>query len=379
LGCISTSAFSGATTNTPSLAAAQAVLQGFKDQLSNNTDLLGMAYAVAYPFGIVGIILTMLLIQKVFALDSKTDGIVGEAASGSDDRTPEHVDLEVTNPNFDGLSLRNVPFALESGVVFSRVCRNGRVNVPADDSVIHLGDVVRLVGSKTKLLEFERVIGRKSAIDLNTVPSELTTERLYVTKRSVPGRSLRELNFEQLYGAVVTRITRAEVEFAARDDVRLQFGDLLYVVGSEGGVTKVAGLIGNKPAALDRPHVLPVFVGISLGVILGGVPIVLPGTPAPVRLGLAGGPLIVALMLSQIGRAGPLIWYLTPGQFGASGDWDCLIPGVRRIEVRQPIPGGKPRSGSTSPTPAKPPGFMRSIVFLEGSGCGIGGNPRAGR
>jgi putative transport protein len=173
--------------------------------------------------------------------------------------------------------------------------------------------VIRLVGSKTKLLEFERVIGRKSAIDLKTVPSELTTERLYVTKRSVLGRSLRELNFEQLYGAVVTRVTRAEVEFAAGDDVRLQFGDLLFVVGSEGGVTKVAGLIGNKPAALDHPHVLPVFVGILLGVILGSVPIVLPGTPAPVRLGLAGGPLIVALVLSQIGRVGPLIWYLTPG------------------------------------------------------------------
>src|SRR5271166_2934436 len=206
-----------------------------------------------------------------------------------------------------------VPFALESGIVFSRLYRDGRVNVLADDSVIRVGDVIRLVGSKTKLLEFERVIGRKSAIDLKTVPSGLTTERLYVTKRSVLGRSLRELNFEQLYGAIVTRVTRAEVEFAAGDDVRLQFGDLLFVVGSEGGVTKVAGLIGNKPAALDHPHVLPVFVGIFLGVILGSVPIVLPGTPAPVRLGLAGGPLIVALVLSQIGRVGPLIWYLTPG------------------------------------------------------------------
>jgi putative transport protein len=305
--------FSGATTNTPSLAAAQAVLQGFKDQPSSNTDLLGMAYAVAYPFGIIGIILTMLLIKKVFALEPKTEAIAAETATDADNRTPDHVDLEVTNPNVDGLRLRDVPFALESGIVFSRLYRNGHVNVPADDSKIHLGDVVRLVGPRTNLVEFERVIGQKSAIDLKTVPSELTTERLYVTKRSVLGRSLRELNFEQLYGAVVTRVTRAEVEFAARDDVRLQFGDLLFVVGSEGGVTKVADLIGNKPSALDHPHVLPVFVGIMLGVILGSVPIVLPGTPAPVRLGLAGGPLIVALLLSQIGRAGPLIWYLTPG------------------------------------------------------------------
>jgi len=165
-----------------------------------------MAYAVAYPFGIIGIILTMLLIKKVFVLDPRTDGKLGETASGLDDRGLEHVDLEVTNPNVEGVGLRDIPFALESGVVFSRMYRSGHVNVPADDAVIHLGDVIRLVGSKTKLLEFERVIGRKSALDLQTVPRELTTERLYATKRSMLGRSLRELNFEQLYGAVITRV-----------------------------------------------------------------------------------------------------------------------------------------------------------------------------
>jgi putative transport protein len=304
--------FSGATTNTPSLAAAQAVLQGFQNQPKNNSDLLGMAYAVAYPFGIIGIILTMLLIKRMFAVDLRTEEVSEEPVSETDDRTPDHVDLEVTNPNVDGVGLHDLPFAVESGIVFSRLYRDGEVTVPTDNSVIHLGDVIRLVGSKTKLLEFEKVLGHKSAIDLRTIPSDLTTERLYVTKRSVLGRSLRELNFEQLYGAVVTRVTRAEVEFAARDDVRLQFGDLLFVVGSQGSVETVADLVGNKPKLLDHPHVLPVFVGILLGVILGGIPIVLPGTPAPVRLGLAGGPLIVALVLSQIGRAGPLIWYLTP-------------------------------------------------------------------
>jgi putative transport protein len=305
--------FSGATTNTPSLAAAQAVLQGFKDQSSSNTDLLGMAYAVAYPFGIFGIILTMLLIRNVFHINPEAEAIAKNIEAEADDRTPDHIDLDVTNPNVNGLELRDVPFAMESGIVFSRLYSNGSVQVPGEDSVIHLGDVVRVVGPRTKLLEFEKIIGLKSAIDLKTVPSELTTERLYVTKRSVLGRSLRELNFEHLYGAVVTRVTRAEVEFAARDDVRLQFGDLLFVVGAKGGVRKVADLIGNKPKALDDPHVLPVFVGILLGVVLGSIPIALPGIPAPVRLGLAGGPLIVALVLSQIGGASPLIWYLAPG------------------------------------------------------------------
>jgi putative transport protein len=305
--------FSGATTNTPSLAAAQAVLQNLKDQPSSNADLLGMAYAVAYPFGIIGIILTMLLIKRVFHIDAETDRIDDRAVKDSEDRTPDYVDLEVTNPNVDGVGVGNLPLASEMGIVFSRLYRDGVVNVPSDDSVIHTGDIVRLVGPKAKLAEFEKVIGRRSALDLRSVPSQVTTEHLYVTKGTVIGKSLSDLHFDHSYGVVVTRVTRAEVEFAARDNVRLQFGDLLFVVGSKSGVEKVADLVGNKPKALDHPHVLPVFVGILLGVILGSAPIVLPGIPVPVRLGLADGPLVVALVLSQIGRAGPLIWYLSPG------------------------------------------------------------------
>jgi putative transport protein len=191
--------------------------------------------------------------------------------------------------------------------------RNGKVTVPDDDSLIRLGDCLRVIGPKAKLLKFEPVIGRKSSIDIKGVPSELTTEHLCVTKSQVLGKSLSELNFESTYAAVATRITRADVEFAANDQVRLQFGDFLSVVGSKEGVAHVGELVGNTPKALDHPHVLPVFVGILLGVILGSLPIVLPWMPAPVRLGLAGGPLIVALVLSQIGRIGPLIWYLSPG------------------------------------------------------------------
>jgi len=304
--------FAGATTNTPSLAAAQAALQSLPGSNPAFGDFLGMAYAVAYPFGIIGIIVTMLLIRRVFSIDVdfETKNVeLSATASG----IPDSIDLEVTNPNVDGLSLRDLPFAAEAGVVFSRLLRNGKVIVPEDDSVIRIGDGLRLVGPKANLLKFEPVIGRKSSIDINSVPSELRTEHLYVTKRQVLGKSLGELNFERAYGAVVTRVTRAEVEFAANDQVRLQFGDFLFVVGSKEGVAQVGELVGNKPKALDHPHVLPVFVGILLGVILGSLPIVLPGMPAPVRLGLAGGPLIVALAVSQVGRLGPLIWYLSPG------------------------------------------------------------------
>ena len=305
--------FAGSTTNTPSLAAAQAALQSLPGQNQASGDLLGMAYAIAYPFGIVGIILTMLLVRKVFAIDVDLETRNVELSAITSERTPDFIDLEVTNPNVVGLALRDLPFATEVGVVFSRLLRNGKVTVPDGDSVIRLGDGLRVIGPKAKLLEFEPVIGCKSSIDIKGVPSELTTEHLYVTKSKVLGKSLSELNFESTYAAVATRITRADVEFAANDQVRLQFGDFLSVVGSKDGVAQVGELVGNTPKALDHPHVLPVFVGILLGVILGSLPIVLPWMPAPVRLGLAGGPLIVALVLSQIGRIGPLIWYLSPG------------------------------------------------------------------
>jgi putative transport protein len=305
--------FAGSTTNTPSLAAAQAALQSLPGQNPASGDLLGMAYAIAYPFGIVGIILTMLLVRKVFSIDVDLETRNLELSAKTSERTPDFIDLEVTNPNVVGLALRDLPFATEVGVVFSRLLRNGKVTVPDDDSVIRLGDGLRVIGPKAKLLKFEPVIGRKNSIDIKGVPSELTTEHLYVTKSEVLGKSLSELNFESTYAAVATRITRANVEFAANDQVRLQFGDFLSVVGSKEGVAQVGELVGNAPKALDHPHVLPVFVGILLGVILGSLPIVLPWMPAPVRLGLAGGPLIVALVLSQVGRVGPLIWYLSPG------------------------------------------------------------------
>jgi len=155
--------FAGATTNTPSLAAAQAALQGLSGSNPASSDLLGMAYAVAYPFGIVGIILTMLLLRKVFSIDVDLEARNVVLSAQVSERTPDFVDLEVTNPNVDGLALRDLPFAAEAGVVFSRLLRGGTVTVPENDSVVRIGDGLRLVGPKAKLLQFEPVIGRKSS------------------------------------------------------------------------------------------------------------------------------------------------------------------------------------------------------------------------
>jgi putative transport protein len=303
--------FSGSTTNTPSLAAGQAALLTVKGVPAGSSDLLGMAYAIAYPFGVVGIIISMLLFRKTSSASSGLEqNAVGD--SNGDTSTTEFLDIEVRNPNLDGVPIRDLPFVTDSDIVCSRLCRNGIVLVPEVGSVIRVGDSVRVVGARAKLAEFETIIGAKSAISLADIPSELTTERLYVTKRAVLGKTLRELNFEHSCGTVVTRITRAGIEFPASEQARLQFGDSLFVVGPTAGVGKVGEIVGNQVETLNLPHIVPVFVGLMLGVVLGSLPIALPGMPAPVRLGLAGGPLIVALCLSRVGRVGPLIWYMTP-------------------------------------------------------------------
>jgi putative transport protein len=305
--------FSGSTTNTPSLAAGQAAIQSLKGTAADTGEFLGMAYAIAYPFGVIGIILTMLLIRRVFRVDVEQESQTIDCAVGTDSETPGYVDLEVTNPSCHGMSLRDLPLVANSGVVFSRLYRDGKVVVPQHDSVLCVGDSLRLVGPRARLSDLEMMLGHKSTADLNEVPSELTTERLYVTKQEVLGKTLKELNFEYYYRSVGTRIVRAGVEFAAGESVHLQFGDLLSVVGPKEGVVKVAELVGNRADALNDPHVLPVFIGIMLGVVLGSLPIALPGMPAPVRLGLAGGPLLVALGASQLGRIGPLVSYMSPG------------------------------------------------------------------
>jgi putative transport protein len=304
--------FSGATTNTPSLAAAQAALENLPTKLPGSPDLPGMAYAVTYPFGILGIILTMFLVRRIFRVDVATEVAAVAEDQRRNPHAPDYLDLEVTNANLDGLPIKQVPFYANSGLIASRLFRDSKLTVPTEETTLRLGDSLRLVGPRATLRELANVIGKPSAIDLRSVPSDVTTDRIYVTRRDVLGRTIGELQFAERFGVAVTRITRAEVEFAAGDNLRLHLGDLLFVVGPNDGIRQVSEAVGNKPKALTHPQVLPVFVGILLGVLLGSLPIAFPGVPAPLKLGLAGGPLLVAILLSQFGRIGPLVWYLTP-------------------------------------------------------------------
>ncbi|OGS39715.1 MAG: hypothetical protein A3J82_08210, partial [Elusimicrobia bacterium RIFOXYA2_FULL_69_6] len=300
--------YSGAVTNTPSLAAAQQALKDIGSLGEEAARLPGIGYAVAYPFGILGTILAMVLARWLGRVD-----LAREASSkpcGGDAGDLTRMNIQVENRNLDGLPLSRIP-ALESlGVRFSRLFHEGRLSVPQRDTVLHVGDVLLAVGPKARLEELVLVVGRKSDMDLRSLPSDIISSRIIVTHKEVLGKTLGELDLASRYGVVMTRAARAEIEFVPNAQYALHFGDALQAVGEKEAVAKVAELLGNSPRALSHPQLIPVFTGIALGVLLGSLPIALPGMPAPVRLGLAGGPLVVAILLSRIRRIGPLSWYM---------------------------------------------------------------------
>jgi len=300
---------SGATTNTPSLAAAQEALK----QVGAPADaavIQGLAYAVAYPFGIVGIILTMVLVRLVFRIDVKAEVARAEQAQRPAQRKPATRNFEVRNANLIGRALGRVPGLAGGGVVVSRLSRDGVVAVAQPETRLQLGDILHAVGPEEGLDELRVVVGAEAGVDLKSLPGSITNRRLIVTRSAVFGKELAEIEVFAQHHVVVTRVTRGGLEFTPNAGLRLQFGDVLMVVGEPPQIAEVAAALGNSNQALNSPQPIPFFLGIALGVIVGSIPLMLPGLPAAVKLGLAGGPLVVAILLSRVSNTGPLVWYL---------------------------------------------------------------------
>lgn len=302
--------FAGATTNTPALAGAQQALKDVAGLPPDAVTQPALAYALAYPFGIVGIIITMLFIRVVFRINPTEEARVLLQQQAAAIPKPTTMNIEVMNPNLEGLPLEKVPLYGDSGIVVSRVLHGNEVVVAQPDTVIHVGDLLLAVGPRDRLHEFMLVVGKETSTDIRRVPSSITTKRIVVTKKSAVGKTIDELETPKIYDVAITRVSRAEIEFTPTPDFKLQFGDTVLAVGEEHAIKKVAAELGDSPKQLNHPQMIPILVGIVLGVILGSCPVFLPGLPAPVRLGLAGGPLIVAIVLSRIGRLGPLVWYM---------------------------------------------------------------------
>ncbi|MGF1729911.1 putative transporter [Photobacterium kasasachensis] len=303
--------FSGAVTNTPSLGAGQQILSELGAQ-EGMLDLTGMGYAVAYPFGICGILLTMWTLRLAFRVNVNKEADEFEIHNGHKKESLHTINVAVRNPNLNGLMLMNVPALTEGDIVCSRLKREDCLYVPKQNTHIETNDLLHLVGDKTALEKARLVIGEEVDASLSTRGTELRVQRLVVTNEIVLGKKIRDLDLKEKYDVVVSRLNRAGVELVPTSQSTLQFGDILNLVGKQEAIEAVSGIVGNAHQKLQQVQMLPVFVGIGLGVLLGSIPFYLPGFPAAIKLGLAGGPLIVALILARIGSIGKMYWFMPP-------------------------------------------------------------------
>lgn len=302
--------YSGAVTNTPSLGAGQQILSELG--ITGTTATMGMAYAMAYPFGICGILLTMWLIRLFFKVKIDEEAERFHQENHSEKDTLHELSVKVTNQNLNGLTLVQIPGFGDEDVVCSRLKRGDDVIVPKADSEILAGDILLLVGDQQALHKMQLIIGEEMALPVVKVGGEIRSERVVVTNEKVLGKRIRNLGIHQKYGVVISRLNRAGVELVPSANTSLQFGDVLHMVGRTDVLNKAISVIGNAQQKLLQVQMLPVFIGIGLGVLLGSIPFYIPGFPVALRLGLAGGPLVVALILARIGSIGKLYWFMPP-------------------------------------------------------------------
>ena len=303
--------YSGATTNTPSLAATQQALKLLPRYSDSLARMSGVGYALAYPFGIFGIILVMSGFRSVFRVNPKKEAAALESQRVQETPRLEGIDLEVRNPAVDGQRVSRVISQVGGDVVLSRLKRGQEPQqVPRAQTIMHLGDTLHAVGTPPQLEKLKTLIGGESGLRSLELPSDLVSRRVLVTRRRVLGKSVQELNLREVFGIVVTRILRAGFEFSPRPGFRIQFGDMLLAVGPKEAIDELAVEVGDLRDRITQANIIPVFAGIALGVVLGNIPIRVPGLAVPFRIGLAGGPLIAAIVLSRIGTIGPLVWYL---------------------------------------------------------------------
>ncbi len=303
--------FSGAVTNTPALGAGQQILRDLGAPMEM-VDQMGMSYAMAYPFGICGILFTMWMLRVIFRVNVETEAQQHESSRTNGGALIKTINIRVENPNLHDLAIKDVPILNGDKIICSRLKREETLKVPSPDTIIQLGDLLHLVGQPADLHNAQLVIGQEVDTSLSTKGTDLRVERVVVTNENVLGKRIRDLHFKERYDVVISRLNRAGVELVASGDISLQFGDILNLVGRPSAIDAVANVLGNAQQKLQQVQMLPVFIGIGLGVLLGSIPVFVPGFPAALKLGLAGGPLIMALILGRIGSIGKLYWFMPP-------------------------------------------------------------------
>lgn len=315
---------SGAVTNTPSLGAVQQALK----EAGLGSDALALpslGYAVAYPFGIAGILLTMTAIRAAFHIDPVAEAHAVEQRRRAEQPVIETLDVVVRRPLPDGFSVRDIATASNGAIRVSRLMRGGALDVPAEDTLVLAGDVLHLVGPREVLDAARDRLGEAYNAALTTKGTDLRWERMVVTSNAVVGRSIAASGLEIRLDVRISRITRSGIEIVPSQNLPLQFGDIVTIIGRPGALSAAAQFLGNSQQRLQLVHMGPMFVGILAGLLLGSIPLALPGMPAPVKLGLAGGPLVAAIILSRIGRIGRLVWFMPPAANAALRETGIIL------------------------------------------------------
>lgn len=301
----------GAVTNTPGLGAANEALQ----QLHYQGPEIAMGYACAYPLGVMGIILSMILIRYICRVDVKQDSDeIQKEEEANPHMKPYTISLKVQNEALSGKTLSQVQNFLARDFVCTRIIQDGHMITPNANTVLRLGDRMFVVCAEDDSEAIMAFIGPKIEQDwdvTNQQDKPMVSRRILVTQPNINGKTLGELHFSSMYGVNVTRVNRSGMDLFAARQLRLQVGDRVMVVGPQDAIERVANLLGNQLRRLDHPNIVTIFVGILCGILFGSLPIAIPGMPTPVKLGLAGGPLIISILIGRFGHKVKLVTYTT--------------------------------------------------------------------
>ena len=298
----------GAVTNTPGLGAAQEALT----QLNYNGPQIALGYACAYPLGVVGIIGSIIAIRYLFRINlAKEEEELKNQDAEHMKHKPHLMSLEVRNESIDGKRLIQVKDFLGRPFVCSRIRHEGHVSIPNHETEFHMGDQVFIVCSEEDAEAIIAFIGKEVQVDWEKQDMPMVSRRILITKSDINGKKLGDMHFRSMFGVNITRVNRSGMDLFADPHLTLQVGDRVRVVGQQDAVERVASVLGNSLKRLDHPNIVTIFVGIFLGILLGSLPIAFPGMPTPVKLGLAGGPLVVAILIGRFGYKLHLVTYTT--------------------------------------------------------------------
>lgn len=302
----------GAVTNTPGLGAANAALEQIgADAFGGSIPVIANGYACAYPLGVVGIIGAIILLRAIFKINYKTEEENFRAKNENSQAVKPHLmHLEVVNPSMEGKTIVQVSDYLGRNFVCSRILHNGHVSLPKSSTVLSVGDKMFIVCAEEDAPAITAFIGKETEVDWEKQDTPMYSKKILVTKDEVNGKSLGSFHPSSIYGVNVTRLYRSGIELFARPSVALQVGDRLTVVGPEDAVERFANKLGDQKGKLDKPNLLTIFFGILVGILVGSLPFDI-GMSMPVKLGLAGGPLVVAILVGRFGFKLKLVAYTT--------------------------------------------------------------------